>query len=378
MDSSGPFVVHRGGAGERGCGYTRMIGTKPELTSRGALYLTYDLHLPEQDGLPVFPVHRSDDDGTTWRPLTPVRDTRLRLGHRLQPSLFELPQPFAGLPAGTLLLAGNAIPADESESHLVIYASTDCGASWQFCSEVDSGGPAVYDPSPGSATSTVWEPHLDLIDGRLVCYYSDERYKDRGMLQVLVHRTSTDLRSWSAPVLDVGVPDRRTRPGMLVTAGPVRDEGWLGVIEVVGDDRIPVHLLRSKDGLDWGDAADLGVLLRSAAGTILSGTPNITLGPDGLTVLVTGRVALDPEGHVCDVALLSRHGVLGPWEEIALPVPASRTSEDMTGYSQTLLLTPGGSLVQATTLLNAHGSHDVVVGRRAWPTPGATEQGAAR
>ncbi|MFK4985746.1 hypothetical protein ACI4B7_28380, partial [Klebsiella pneumoniae] len=64
---------------------------------------------------------------------------------------------------------------------------------WSPLSTIDSGGPAVYDPSPTSTTSTVWEPSLAIDGGgKLVAYFSDERQKSSGVLQAVSYRRSTD------------------------------------------------------------------------------------------------------------------------------------------------------------------------------------------
>ncbi|MGN9907482.1 sialidase family protein [Phytohabitans sp. LJ34] len=362
-------------AGEREPNYPRLLHTDPDGPHAGALLLIFDYGLPDPAGLLAFPVYRSDDGGVTWAQISQIRDTALGVGHRFQPTLYELPAAVGGFAAGTILAAGNAIPDDMSRTHLVLYASTDGARTWQFLSVIDSGGPAVYDPGPESTTSAVWEPELELIGGQLVCLYSDERYKDRGMLQVLVHRTSTDLRTWSEPVLDFGVPDRLTRPGMLVTTPALPDGRVLGVLELVGPPGVPVHLVSSPDGLRWTPADNLGTLLESVEGTRLSGTPNISWtrppGADHATVLVTGRIAVAADGAIRNVALVNRASGHGDWHEVPLPVAATVAPDDPNaGYSQTLLLSPDGrTLVQSTSRRNAAGNLDIVVGTA--PAPAA-------
>lgn len=350
-------------AGEREPNYPRLTAT-----ASGALLLVFDYGLPDAAGLLAFPVYRSDDGGATWTRAGHIRDTALGVGHRFQPTLYELPAPIGGFPAGTILAAGNAIPDDMSQTHLVLYASTDGGRGWRFLSVIDSGGPAVYDPGPDSTTSAVWEPELELIGGELVCFYSDERYKDRDMLQVLLHRSTSDLRQWSEPVLDFGVPDRFTRPGMLVTTPALPDGRVLGVLELVGPPGVPVHLVSSPDGLDWTPADGVGVRLESVEGTRLSGTPNISWtrppGADHATVLVTGRIAVGAGGDIRNVGLVNHTSGDGDWYEVPLPVAARIAPDDANaGYSQTLLLSADGrTLIQATSRRNAAGNLDIVVG----------------
>lgn len=357
-------TVLEGGPGEIGPLYTRLLATDPGGPHRGDLYLTAEVYRDVGELGPVFPVYRSGD-GLRWRQVGAAADTRFGAGNRLQPVLYELPETLAGLPRHTLLLAGNAVPSDLSETHLVIYASQDGGESWDFVSEVDRGGPATYDWTPAATTSAVWEPHLDLVDGRLVCHYADERHKASGMLQVLVHRSSTDLRTWSAPVLDFGVPDSFTRPGMFVSTGRMPDGVFRAVIEVVGPPEVPVHLVTSGDGEHWGDPEDLGVRLVADDGTALSGTPTIGWRQDGsgrVVVVALGRHSLDAEGREGNRALVSFTGGAGPWQSFELPTPAVRRLHgDSSGYSQSLLWNRNGDLVHATTVRNDRASHDIVV-----------------
>jgi hypothetical protein len=358
-------TVLAGQPGESGPLYTRLLATAPDGPHAGALLLTAEVYRDVGTTGPVFPVYRSVDGGHTWDLIGTVADSAYGVGNRYQPMLYELPTAFAGLDAGTLLLAGSSIPADMSSTRLVVYASTDGGASWTFLCDVDQGGPAEYDWRDTAETTAVWEPCLDLVDDQLVCYYADERYKADRMLQVLVHRTTRDLRRWSDPVLDFGVPDRRTRPGMFVSTGRMPDGLYRAVIEIVGPREVPIHLAVSRDGIDWGAPADIGTRLVAEDGTALSGTPNIhwRTNPDGRTVVVaTGRHTVDADGTETNKALVNLDGCAGPWHSFDLPTPAvRRIDDDASGYSQSLLWNTSGRLVQATTVRNDRGSHDIVV-----------------
>ena len=72
-------------------------------------------------------------------------------GLRYQPFLYELPRPFAGLPRGAVLCAGNSIPDDLSQTKIDVYASTDHGRTWRFLSSVARGGRAI--PNNGETRS---------------------------------------------------------------------------------------------------------------------------------------------------------------------------------------------------------------------------------
>lgn len=356
-------VLHRGSVGEAGSLYTRLLATDPDGPNGGALLLTWELRLGVADPTgPVFPVFRSDDGGRTWAKHAEVADTALGYGNRYQPMLYELPEALGHLPRGTILLAGNAIPGDGSSTNLVMYSSQDGGATWTHESTIDTGGPSVYNPGPRATTTAVWEPDLLLLDGVLHCCYADEREKSAGMLQVIAHRTSTDLRTWSEKDVLSGVPDRWRRPGMFVGTGRMPDGRFRAVIEVVGPYEVPIYLLESADGVNWGDPADTGRHL-IADGVALSGTPNIAWHqrPDGTVVTIaTGRHSWE-DSHESNKALVS-FDQCATWHPWALPTEAERRIHgDSSGYSQSVRWNAAGEVVHATTVRNAHDSHDVVV-----------------
>ena len=362
-------VVHQGVVGEGPALYTRLLVGDPSGRNAGRLLLTWERRLGVADpGGPTFPILCSTDSGRTWAEIASVADAAHSVGNRYQPMLFELPVDFAPLRRGDLLLAGNAIPADGSFTSLVLYSSRDSGVSWSLESVIDTGGPAIYDWTSDADTTAIWEPDLQVVDGELHCYFADERRKGDGMLQTIVRRRTHDLRSWSEPELICGVPNRYQRPGMFVGTGPLPAPGGgtrhLAVVEIVGPRDVPVHLLESADGVDWGDPADLGRLLVARDGVSLSGTPNLAWhdGRSGPLIIATGRHSLR-DGVEGNRALVSTDlGVT--WDSFELPTAARRhVLGDGSGYSQSVRWVDDSTLLQATTLRNGSGSHDVVVTR---------------
>lgn len=89
----------------------------------------------------AYPVLRSPDDGRTWTRAGSVEDARTGAKPRWQPFVHALPRPFAGLPAGTLLCAGNTIPDDYSSTAIEVFLSTDDGRQWRFGSRVAHRSP---------------------------------------------------------------------------------------------------------------------------------------------------------------------------------------------------------------------------------------------
>jgi hypothetical protein len=89
------------------------------------------------------------------------QDTVNGNGLRYQPELYLLKQSIGGYPAGTILLAGNSIPADLSTTQLDLYASTDNGASWKFVSHIANGGEAVSPfPSISNTKLNISDPTM--------------------------------------------------------------------------------------------------------------------------------------------------------------------------------------------------------------------------
>lgn len=127
-----------------------------ELThSNNALLATWENYSPEPP-LVYFPIWKSTDHGMTWKHISNVTDQVNGWGLRYQPFLYELPVDYAGFKAGDVLLAGNSIPTNLSNTQIDLYASRDGGYHWEFVSHVAAGGEAV----PDNGLTPVWEPFI--------------------------------------------------------------------------------------------------------------------------------------------------------------------------------------------------------------------------
>jgi hypothetical protein len=173
----------------------------------GTLLATWENYSPEPP-LVYFPIYQSKDSGASWKQISKITDQVNNWGLRYQPDLYVLPRAFGGLPAGTVLAAGNSIPTDLSLTKIDVYASTDAGLTWKFVSSVASGGRAV----PNNGETPVWEPFMMLYQDELIVYYSDQRDPAHG--QKLVHQTTKDLKTWAGAVDDVSYATYTARPGM--------------------------------------------------------------------------------------------------------------------------------------------------------------------
>ncbi|MFD6138772.1 RICIN domain-containing protein [Promicromonospora sp. NPDC060271] len=210
----------------------------------------------------TLPIYKSDDDGTSWQPLSAVRPPAELSSNPAfakytsnwgSPYLYVLPQAVGNLAAGTLVLASlvtgedyyytehkaadpNWVPTndgDRKDLAIALFTSTDEGSTWNVVNIVAAGG---WQGGSAGATGTnvaqantyrqvdpVWEPFLIVRGGKLVCFYSDENdylsYNTTTGVptldpandtapdsegQILAHRTWDGTSApWSGPIVDV-------------------------------------------------------------------------------------------------------------------------------------------------------------------------------
>lgn len=290
-----------------GTTYAKIIVLKHSGTANGTQLVTYD-QLVWVNGVQVYPIYKSTDNGTTWTHLTDVVPSAdfPTLIRTSQPFLYEVPQTVGSLTAGTLLLAGNIMPSDKSSTRIVIYKSTDQGAHWSLLSTVDTGGPAVYDPSTTSTTTAIWEPSLNVDgNGKLICYFSDERQKASGILQAVSERESADGgATWGAEANVAAIPNNSDRPGMITTT-KLPNGKYMATYEVVNRPSVTlntavVYYKFSNDGVTW-TANDLGTAVQLANGRGIGSSPYVRWvnagGPNGM-VVIASKWALDATGHI--------------------------------------------------------------------------------
>ncbi len=194
----------------------------------------------------TFPVFESVDIGASWARLPDVTDQVNGWGLKQEPHLFELPQAIGNMPKGTILMIGNSEPADDSQTKIDMYKSTDLCRTWAFVSSVASGGQAVM----GTATA-IWEPYLIVANNKLICFYSDERGMTSGG-QKIVAQSTTDGVNWSAPfdVCNFTSINPRHRPGMPVVAKMANGQ-YIMVYEYIGLSGAPNYYKITSNPENW-------------------------------------------------------------------------------------------------------------------------------
>ncbi len=291
-------------------------------------------------GRPGYPIYRSEDLGKSWTYITTVYDPVNTSSQQAewQPFLYELPENLGSLKKGTLLLAGCSVDAAHStHSCLQLYQSTDGGRSWSFLSTIAEGG---------GLKSGVWEPFLLMVDGKLLCYYSDSTEYTKHS-QKLVYRSSSDGRSWSSTVDVVASSKQSDRPGMAVIT-KMGNGRYFMVYELVndnGDGGNPVCCKFSEDGKNWGNVASTGTIITSN-GKTLGSAPYCIWTPAGGSngmLFVCGTFMRSGRSTTgTDYFVSTDYGAT--WSTMPHPIPYPNAYSH-TGYSSPMALSADGNLL---------------------------------
>lgn len=347
----------------KGVGYPVLVrlAHQAEPSANGRVLLAF-----ERDGMGGIPLYVREAGRRGWRFTENVTD-QVHRGDaswqlRWQPNLYELPRAGGPLPAGTVLLAANATGNDAqgrvSAEDLQLYASTDAGRSWRYRGSIIRGRGRPEDKD----NHGVWEPNLrQLDDGRLVAYYSSEQHKAAGYNQLLAHKVSADGgRNWGAEHVDVAIPGGVERPGMAVVERLPDGRYVMSYEDIDGPRNGQVYLKFSRDGLDWGDPADRGTPVQTAAGAWPAASPIVKWlpvdGRDGVLVVLAERAG--GGGDAGGRAMYWNNDLgRGPWWEA--PAPAQKLTGNIhAGWTQALLLQQGGELLHVTSSSSAREPED--------------------
>ncbi len=318
-----------------GCGvqYGRLL-----VLDDGTILATHcELNAGLEEYKPRYPIYKSTDNGANWEVISYVTDTLTGTNSEWNPFLFELEKDCGKYKKGTIILAGCSIdPEHKKESYIRLYFSTDGGYTF------DQG---VVVASGGGLEEGVWEPFLlQLDDGRLVCYYSDD--SDPEYSQKIVYKTSGDLESWSDTTDVVASKIYEERPGMPVVTR-LGDGRYFMVYEVVDKKGVsgnPVYARYSDDGLDWGNPEYIGKEVVSyydgekalGSAPFCAWTP---VGGENGTLIVSGTFMRKGESYTgSDLFISDDNGR----SFVAISHMISYTAENNVGYSNSFAFSQDG------------------------------------
>ncbi len=325
---------------DRGVQYGRILvlNNQPKEENNVLLATHCELNAGLTDNAPGYPIYRSENNGKSWEIIARVTDTLTGVNAEWNPTLFELEKPCGDYPAGTVILAACSIdPEHVKESHIRLYFSLDGGYTF------DQG---VVVASAGGLEEGVWEPYLiQLDDGSLVCFYSDD--SDPKHSQKIVYKQSKDCENWSESVDIVTSNIFENRPGMPVVTR-LGDGSYFMVYEMFDDDGNPIYYKISKDGLNWGDPSFNGneVLTKNGKEALGSApycawTP---IGGENGTLIVSGTFMRKGESKTgTDYFISYDNGTT--WGTVSHLIPYE--TADHVGYSNSFAFSKDGKTMYA-------------------------------
>lgn len=256
-----------------------------------SLLITWE-NYPLEPPLVNHPIFRSVDGGSTWSNYSAVEDQVNGWGMRFQPFLYALPEEFGGYAAGSILAAGVSAPFSlVGGVYIDLYISVDNAKTWKFLSHVAYGaGPETI----SNGDDAIWEPFLMLDDGKIVCFFSDQR--DPAYSQKLVHVTTTDLLTWSAAVPDVVYSTQGDRPGMTTVAHIEPTDTYIMTYEYCGTAGCAVHYKIAPSPLEFNSVAGIPLVSNDTSPITPYGSPYViwTANPNrddgsGLIIVSSGN-----------------------------------------------------------------------------------------
>lgn len=320
------------------CFYERMVQLP-----NGDLLATWQREFPlvtDWSGMKSFYFYKSSDQGKTWTflsELDPSDHPGLSRDKMGMPGLFVLPQQMGEYPAGTILFATSDWDIN-AEYCVHIWRSTDNGQTWTLHSNL---APRGADTVSGNAS--VWEPEFIVSsDGRLVCFYSDERQP--GFDQCLAYEVSTDGGvTWDSYTIIAGEYDEDWRRGIdpslwrpgMPRVLKLKDGTYFMAYENIAAGHNGIVTCRtSSDGIDWGPVTTVGTPV-TAEGTAAYQCPEIAYIDDGSAY---GRIFLRGMNDTCSSSQLFTSSDKGQtWQLIDAPLTSVRQESVGSGWSGTLV-----------------------------------------
>ena len=291
--------------------------------------------------------YKSTDEGKTWNlcsELVPENYgiSKDKIG---MPGMYVFPQSVGGFPAGTILYATSDWNA-ESDYCIHIWRSTDRGNSWQLHGELAPRG-----------NRSVWEPEFAISsDGRLICYYSDERQP--GYDQCISYEISNDGGlTWGGYTIvageyeegwTVGISEGNWRPGMPRVLKLKNGTYLMAYENICAEPNGIITVRHSADGIDWGNPMELGIQVTDGE-SIARQCPMIAWIDDGSE---NGRIFLRGMNDNCSPSQCFTSTDNGyTWSVIDAPLTAVRNEGVGSGWSGTFLAI-GNKLLEINNYYN--------------------------
>lgn len=252
---------------DNGAEYPTVISLSHNGTENGTLLATFEVF---DKGKTCFRIMESRDKGESWKQISTVYEMfDENLQAAWEPCLFELPEKIGSFREGTIILG--EISLDDgcrSATKLCIFASDDCGKTWEEISVADSAG---------GLDEGIWEPYFVYDGGYLYCFYSDD--SDEIHSQTIVYKRTSDLINWSEKVPVVVSDDPFDRPGMPIITRMGNGKYYL-CYEIGGNDNYPCRYKVSDSISEW-DPSDFGTEIRTKTDRELHASPNCIWLPHG-------------------------------------------------------------------------------------------------
>ena len=289
----------------------------------------------------------SSTDGTAFAKISAIQDPDFS-GGLCCGTLFELPSQVGSLVPGTLLWAGSVGQNSTTQPmQLKIYQSADQGKTWTYLSNCAEA------TTPKSVGGGLWEPQFEIAnDGALVCFYSDETQP--GHSQLIHQVRSYDGINWQNSTFTVASTNSVDRPGMAVVT-KLPSGTYFMTYEICGSKACAVFSRTSPDGWNWGDPANLGTKILTAAGQWFEHAPTNAWAPSATsksgTILLVGQMMFDSSGTVSSgngITIFTNHSSdgSGAWGTMPAPVRVPNAYNNYCpNYSSPLLPSLDGTSV---------------------------------
>lgn len=252
---------------DNGAEYPSIISLSHNGDKNGTLLSTFEVF---DKGDTCFRIMESTDKGESWKQISTVIETLdSNLQAAWEPCLFELPEKIGSYEKGTIILGEISLDAGcQNVTKLCIFASDDCGKTWNEISVVDSAG---------GLGDGIWEPYFVYDDGFIYCFYSDD--SDETHSQTIVYKRSDNLIDWSEKVPVVVSDNPSDRPGMPIITKMGNAKYYL-CYEVGGENNYPCRYKVSDSVSEW-NANDFGKEIKTKKGRELHTSPNCIWIPQG-------------------------------------------------------------------------------------------------